>query len=425
MKQLSILMLFSFFFIFLEGCISDEDPINNPLEESESKSLSDSLLIWERVKGLDSLQYSFVDPIYFNGTVIMHKNVALTTSVDDIIYALDAETGELLWEWSDWIEGFGSNRITAISQSSNELFFESNDRTYCINAFTGESKWRNNDDVDVSISGNFLSGWKEFASYITSRNSIIEDNESFYLHNLENNITTEIFNISNDALDPNLVVPNFELSENGDTIMYFCGTLFDSGNYDGINGTHSAVFMSAFNITRQEYIWRKDDVAFWNVVRKNAPIILDESVILTTHDKVISFDKNSGNIFWEVDFDLSLTSCNYLEGNGQIFVRDNFSNIYSIDAKSGQILWHNDTTSRSSFCSMSYFDNYLYVSTNNLDILDALTGEIVYTIEPHNKDLDNRSMFLFKKPALSEDGKLIYLSDTFFDICYTNPVYSQ
>lgn len=409
---------------FTSCLIEEELDFHELSEEIENQGFSDSLMLWQRIKDIDSLQYTFRDPIYYDDQVIMHKNQGLITNMDDVIYALDSKTGELLWEWNDWIEyQIGTNSLDSYSVIENKMIFANRNKTYCINLDNGQTIWKN-DENNFAINGRLpLSSWRENIFYVTTDNNLNIENKSVYIHNITNNNYKKIFTINNDSLDVGIITPNVELNEFGDTILYIKGYLFDNLNYDAINGTHTSIFMSAFNISKQEYSWKRDSIAYWNIVRKNPPIILDQSVIITTSNKIISFDKKTGEILWENEFEFSFTSCNYTYGSDKIFVRDNFSKTFAVDALTGQTLWENENTSRTSFCGLRVFEDHLYVGTHNIDIINIASGQTIFRIEPHNHKLDSRAMFLFTIPALSKNGEYIFTSDTFFDISYENPVY--
>ena len=97
-------------------------------------------LVWQAPLSADTAQWGSIDPVCYGDNVVFSKR--MLRSGDDTLKAFALRTGNLRWEWSNYLlKGTGSSLNKTMYESKGKLFVNTWDEIYCINAENGKSVW--------------------------------------------------------------------------------------------------------------------------------------------------------------------------------------------------------------------------------------------------------------------------------------------
>ena len=276
---------------------------------------------------------------------VIVDGVVYVGSDDGSLYALVADSGELLWSFAT---GDVIRSIPTVIDGT--VYFGSNDNhLYALDAATGEELWRYDTEGWVqyspTVGGNMV--------YFPARAEL-----DWAVHAVDA-ATGEVVWVSK---YPYPIDPRFTPAVHGDRLY--------------AQGAEYGTFY-ALDAATGEVAWQAEVGGYV----ESAPTVLEGVVYLTVINQAYAFDEVTGELIWSVDTEeFPARDFPALVVDGVYYLAPS-SYVYALDVATGEEIWSYDAAELSSAPVVA--DGVLYGASElaeYLFALDALTGEVLWTL---------------------------------------------
>ena len=411
MRNLLLILITSFLIL---SCNKEEPPYRpEPVEPEPTFKM-----VWEKLMAPDSLQRGYTDTYLYNDILVLNRDRTFQSSPDDIVYARNANTGEILWEWYELDQHYDHpGRVQRIATFENYYMCSYIDSYHCIDVNTGQTVWSNGPDPEVSRQPHYFAHGKNVYGTQRTRSN---DDFSVYQINIKTGEKKSFYSSSVEGeLETHLYSPEEYVDNNGDTIIVFQDRKYD--NSQDFHLDKEWVQLLAFNLSADTLLWKIDTLETQSISSISVKPIVKDDMIYFAGKSLYGVHLETGEIKWTTEI-TRYPVWEWVWHDGFIYASKGDSKTFCIDPETGNKVWETDLGTGSS-TGVIIYDPYIIVCGIDIKYLHKTDGKIEYTLPVYNKEKDIRCTFLGQRPSLSEDGKYIYISDTFFDICFENPAY--
>ena len=329
--------------------------------------------------------------------------------------SLAPDTNELFWTFQTENEILSSPAVV-----DDRVYIGSSDnKTYCINASSGEEEWS-------YLAGGILSSSPAVASgkvYIGSIDGNMyclnaETGEEVWIYETEEEIYSSP-TISNDRVyfggyDGYLYCLD---GENGDEIWSYD---VEESVYGSPAVTNNQVYISAldgdlFCLDAEgnghgstELIWRNDTI---NGLVLSAPTVVSGKLYIgEVGSKFYCFDAEDGEMLWEKELFGAVTSTAAIDDSGRIYIASKYNIVYCLD-EDGEEIWTHELDANIWRSSPAIADGKLYIGDRayeegRLYCLDIEDGDEIWDYATGNQIVSSPAVADGKVYVGSEDGKV-------------------
>ena len=392
--------LFIFFIILLLGCGKDNIKIT---EEPQ--------LIWSTPLKKDTLAGTMLPILYDN--IVLHTERSLGSYYAPIT-AFDKNTGEQLWEWSNYFSEFES--FYGISPSTiirhNIFVFSTGKGVYAINVSTGQTLWRTRDEN--------LSGGKSITNYgdLIFHVELQPDRSEYYLKVADiytGNWQTIYTTKEKDDFIPSLRPPACYIDTNGDTILLFTNNRY---NFELQKGNPELI---CYNLTKKEEVYKIETTPLnpgYGIVRE--PLIYNDKAYLHVGPFMYCYDVVTGQLVWSKRLRDIVGSISFIIAGERLFVGIEGTSplLYALNPDNGYHLWQIESSGTSS--KMQYHNGIIYFNGGGNGLLHAVnaqTGEYIWQYE--SPDLVHHSGACFDNAiTVDKETGRIYTANYLNALCF-------
>jgi outer membrane protein assembly factor BamB len=325
--------------------------------------------LWSQARAGGGTAYGWFPQFIHNGMLITYKE----SQSNAIIAALDINTGQEIWTWSDLFTQHEA-KTEEIHVFDNILVWRSVRRVYAINLLTGKTAWKQNIVSQVGFGTDEISGLGAKFIFHTSKPTYFSGNV------LNGGIHTAIMltpavrtNHSAAKIFLN-TPPNLLTQANlNDTLA-----ILPYGTPEG----ETASFFTTYNLTQNKEIYTKTIPGDTSGAFSYSPSVHNSKIFFPAGAFVLCFDLKTGNELWRTRFGSIFFQSGLVIYNNKIYCNNNDGFSYCLDPETGKILWQTRTRGG---CSLPFYLNgvvyFTSVADGRLYGLDAENGKILMNIE--------------------------------------------
>ena len=255
------------------------------------------------IKNTPKVKWKFQAGDRIRSTPIIVNNIVYFGTADTFFYALNAETGEVIWKYKTPGEIPG-----CAAYGDGVIFFMTSSKVFALNALTGEKKWKSDYVGSISTDPVIYNGVVYFGSF--------EEREP-----------------------PIGILFAFDLKtgkeiwkENFDTGVY--STPVISENMIFFNG---GTKICAYDLVSHQKIWDVEIRHFFS----SMPCIVNENIYISTEKSwIYSVNIKTGLINWESHFSESYFAMTPFSTNGDLLIFGScYGGLFAMNPTTGQLVY--------------------------------------------------------------------------------------
>lgn len=389
---------------------------------SPSLTASDTISKLDTVWRVEINDYSITPILNSSKNVLTSK--MFNDSRGEVFQLRSGQSGELLWEWSDYFTPehgfFGSSKMFY----KDVLILSNSYKTYAFSSITGQTLWR--DNQKGMIGDNSMAIDDEGYVYHTFRD-IGNGNRNIYVWRTKyDQLKWEQIYVFSDTVDNGKMANmNIVVSKNtkGENILVFTPVMFR--DFSGVNTYASKVI--AYNIDERKIEWQVDynlnneHLQFWktDMVAKNDKIYI--FAVAGTKYFLQAYQIADGKLAFErslPDFGVGM----YFYKNMVVPLLNGNKPVTAYDLNTGALIWSLDVNNDQRWINFDFEDSKVYKNF----LISTQCGNILAI------NLDNGKEVFFDKPkvmgeclqfglAINEEKRWFYVQDRKYINCYTLP----
>lgn len=307
-------------------------------------------------------------------------------STGRLLAMIDPEDGNTLWEWDDrFVKATEEILISRAHQFENLLVYTMGSRVYGINLESGQTSWRNRNDLNRSFLSRVYGDEKDF--YIFGRSYAFPDTiDQTVVY--KGDITTGEYE--------EYIIPNFSIDyiHPGNRIGDVTGVApitLNGKDFLAVIWQEPffefdwQTYLSLWDITNKEWSYDKiivNNERHWNGVLLNPPVIYQDLIYMAVGNFLACHDLKTGQRQWIKKFDGEIFFSNFLIEEGKLIAQNEDQFVYCLDPISGTELWKTKGSGTSSY--MNYMEGIVYFNggaSGRLHAIDIRSGKTVWRIE--------------------------------------------
>lgn len=345
--------------------------------------------------------------VYHGGTNVPIYNGMFITATQfenlPTLAAVDIFTGEILWEWREFIGNDSDLDFFTIKWPyvyENRMIFKRGPRTYCIDLDNGQTLW--NDLGDPTMAHSYITGFGD--RYIfqgdATRDTIGYRHRTSYVGSVYGPDFEEM------PYAPYDFIPHeWERIAN----WYTGGKMFEKNGKEYFVCTYQRVLdlymlwssINLYNVTDQKWEYAQKELLPPHN-RNNAvgfPQIEDEIVVTAVGHHICANDLMTGDSLWTYDTGGNFVFGGFMVYNGCVYAQSEVQGLYCLDLHTGEkkwTMWHraHGTTSQ-----MAYLNGVIYFvngGNGNLMAVDMETGDLLWDIDSPDEESFNREVEVYE-----------------------------
>jgi len=341
-----------------------KEPVKEPDNEMEMDPIESEYgyeLIWEKILRKDSLFDAGINCI-LDGDQLFYSRALEGTEVlalDQELVCLDNKNGEELWTWKDSNSQFFTQPVV----DDEIIAFESKNRYYILDRYTGELKYESN-----KLSGNLVLLRESGINSLIGNINYGSGAESYKTQVLEISketgfVDTLVTHLKNDDFEHLISHPALHFNEEGDKILLY---YYKRYNY---NEADLHMDFIKYNVSEDSIEWQLQDFSVSNGSgARQQPIIIGNRIYTSTTRAVYCFDLDTGNEIWRSEhLQTNFTFTNVIINNGILNIHSDTGDLIGIDIETGNLLYKFDY-GPTSYAGLTYYDGKIFYATDELII---------------------------------------------------------
>jgi len=309
-------------------------------------------------------------PTVVDGTVYIGSGDPGAIEAEGTLYAVDAETGEMEWEFDPEDDIVSSPTVIDGTVYVGDFGSGSSGVLYAVDADTGDEDWRYTDCGGITASPTLVEG----TVYLASEDGFL------YAVDADTGEADWEFEVDENDIDSSPTVV-------GGTV-YFGSNSFQSGTTYAVDAETG------------EMEW---DHQAENSVR-SSPTVYDGTVFVgSSDDSLYALDADTGDEEWSFETGGSITS-SPTAWDGLVYIGSRDDYVYAVDPDTGEMEWEYESETSIFRSSATVADGVVYIgdAQGHVSAIDAKTGDGVWVWE------DPTSTATFSSSPTVADG-IVYI----------------
>ena len=370
------LTLYSMILFFLVGC-DKEEPTPNPTPTEPTPIFEK---VWSTRIYEAPLENVGSDNAY------IYKDLYLVTGdhwshPDPSIFAYNCKTGLLEWKWTQ------TGRLQFpgyyVIGKENLLILYTSKGLICFDIDAKQMVWEIvfEDEGMVGGNGPVIFGDEVFyVAHLYSRGGPA----IYFRANLKTGSHERIYQVDIDGgWTPSLSPAAFWINPiSSDTLLL----TINGKSMSGHGPETSPTDLLAINLRTKQLEWKMDSIMEVRTNLLTPPVIFENSVIFGGDWSIYSVDIPSSTVNWRTQFTDLMKVGNFnrtglLLHDGRVYANPDVFGVMCLDAKNGDVIWHNKKIAATCSPNMLYNDDMLITSSwgqGSVFIIDAFTGEVIH-----------------------------------------------
>lgn len=401
--------------VFLFSCEVDQE-IKERVKTDSNGVIIGKEPIWKHNSGSGKLVWAGIGAAVYDNHIIVAGN---SGENEDLILALDLDTGEEKWRWEDfmmdWPNASFNGSEYGKNQKDNLIILSDGRDNLCIDIANGKTVWK-----DKRVGMDIVPGLQVYKEkYYYGYGSW---NGTHYIPQIiEADISTpswkpilfpKIDTIQNFQDNYGFVGELLMHEEAGDLIVSFGFT-----EYYNIYESKYINYFSSYNVTKGKYIIEKlklGDISHFHAPFR--PVLFDDIIVINSNASFYGIHKDSGDIVWIKD------EFQIFNGDG-IFNFDNYQGdliavnwmgprgrVMKINPKTGKTVWERIEEGGHAETLHFYRDVLYFVDrgTGHLNAYDLNSGNRLWRLDsPDSESFSSWGGFLVIPSENEKKGRLI------------------
>jgi len=364
-----------------------------------------SYIKWEVTLPQDDDFIAIWDPIIHDDFVIV--------PVDNqgILLALDKETGEEIWRWTeardtyDGADGFAERSYIY----DGVLVTTQNNLTYRIDVSTGETLWH---DRNIDSGASFVYGLGE--NFVKMFNEYREF-RSLRIGNVYTGKIEEVYRFERED--------SFHISSNIPLLFEHDNRVFSTFNrikdLSTTSGYIQDTWVNLYDVENQNLEWISDTIPKENQYDYTAGLrpIYHRGKILFCRTSIFAYDVDNGDLSWKDTSHTNTFAWNthLTAADGKVFGNNENGYMIALDIDTGAEIWRTDTGGTGS--RIEYFEDKVYINEitrggmSYLMVLDANTGEVLHDVPSPYEIFGENNWYWDDVISVDQETGLIYTAD--------------
>ncbi|MDQ3140857.1 MAG: PQQ-binding-like beta-propeller repeat protein, partial [Bacteroidota bacterium] len=199
--------------------------------------------------------------------------------------------------------------------------------------------------------------------------------------------------------------------------------LFFQNRQWGFGGGGGRIDVHAYNITRNKFIWRNDDIDYDGNSSVYPPIYYKDRIYFKASTTLFCFDAFTGKIIWQNDIyrqtNGDLVLGNMILEEDKVFVHCNRGTLVAVNTDDGHIIWKVKGTG-DTIDNMVYYDGKIYMGSGAdgyLHSVNVRTGHRVWKEISPNRHCYSSASFSTSPITLDPETGYLYCNDGYFQMC--------
>ncbi len=348
-----------------------------------------------------------IGPVVFRDGVVMGKATGVPAAEGGGrqrpgLVLLDSETGEIRWEWSDYMYPQESLFLVGTYVYDHLMVFHNGPRTYCIDLETGRTQWKKWKKDSVSAATKEIAGIG-YRYFYTGR-PWYEDSVDYQPHKLyEGNILSPVPEV--EVVNPQLPREYFGVTPiprgatffrptvlEGDTVMVVA---YQVPTKDAEYNVIKTAF-GLYNLHKKEWIYKDrillepqpGGVVDW------CPVIYEGKMYWNANRDIVCNDLGTGEEIWRKSFPQDFLFTSLIVVENKVIANNEDTWLYAMDINSGAELWKTKSSGTSSH--LVYLDGYVYYIGGGDGLLHAVevsSGKTLWKLSSPDLKEDSRAYF--------------------------------
>lgn len=320
------------------------------------------------------------------------------------ISAVDIFTGEIVWEWRDFIGNDSDLDFFTIKWPyvyENRMIFKNGPRTYCIDLNTGETLWNDLGSAEYNLSG-YITGYKDkyFFEGQSSNDTLDYKHWSSYIGSVYGPNFEEM------PYAPYDFIPHdWERIAN----WYTGGKMFEKDGKEYFVCTYQRISdhytihssLNLYNVTDDKWeYWQKMLVPpkLGNQAT-GFPQVEDDIVITANGFNICANDVMTGDSIWEYNGTNNFTFGGFEIIDGCVYAMEEVNGLHCFDLHTGEkrwTMWHYALGTTSQMAHLNGVIYFVNGGNGNLMAVDMETGELLWDIESPDRESFRREVAVYE-----------------------------
>ena len=402
----------------LVNCNCEEIP-DKPLSEKfdENGIVVEKVPIWET----DVTGKGFIS---VNVIPVFHKNIVVVpsepTENEEMLMALDVETGEEIWSWNDYVEGYDFEEVLSreqLNRKDNIVIYNSNNRYCAINLDDGTTLWKE------KRNGSGTSAIQVFENHYYTPYELIQADTlipilvkgDIYSKRWEKIVEVPIDKIQLFGGFFGVHTATGIYTENNELHAF----LAFSENVDLFKGQVFNSYIS-YNLTREIVDFEKKripDTVTHSV--SGDPVIIGDMMIINGNETIYGINKYTGEIAWERgDFasgvgDGIFISAGYKDRYFAVNTLGNTRRTLELDPFTGATKWIDVGNGGSTNPALHFLNDVLYFISRGDEFLyayDINGGKLLWKLKSPDNHEGFMTMQVHKAESAEDEDMLVACS---------------
>lgn len=382
--------------VALTGCQENESPL---IERKEEGVVVEMDFIWK---------IPLTDKRWVNSGGIqssVYSNYYLTATHFETypkLVAIDVISGEIQWEWRDFIGLDAINEYISVTwpyQKDNYYIFHKGNRGYCIDLERGETVWKKEDMIGNTHS--YINGYED---KLIKTIHDVEIDDWFYSFDYIFDLNNEVYKII--PFQPIVGRPS---AANQYAIGSHGGSLFESGGKDYLvhisgqvdSNWNAFAYLGLYDMSDEEWVYYGKQVIpeGRSRVADGFPIIEDDIVVNSIGHFICANNLWTGDSLWAIECRGNFVFGGFFVDSGFVYALSEGDALYCFDLYTGDQCWKMDKEGLGTSSQMVHYDDVIYFTSGgngNLMAVDMNTGELLWNIESPDSEPFNREIAIWQ-----------------------------
>lgn len=365
----------------------DDEPVATEKQDADGAVISKDYL-WQQDITEKGLVWTILSPALYKNTVVVG---GATAQEQDMLVALDVDTGDEVWRWTDFLSYDRAGSINldeySINQKDNIWLLDNTVYFYSIDLATGKTLWKERRPGQRGSGVQIVGNSYYFTNHTYDQDSVLTSSLAkgdVYSSSYEKVIEPPIDTIQFFSPFYGSMGAPYVYEENGQRHAFL---QFDS-NVNLYKG-QTFNFVASYNLTTGRYDFEKTQLLdTMKLPFSQRPVMYQDVMIVNPDAQLFGIDKHTGEVLWHRDeFKENGDGVStYAIYQDRLFVVNKFgftSRVMALDPLTGKTLWE-DIGRGNAAHALHFLNGVMYFGSRGdgkLYAYDTDTGELLWRIQ--------------------------------------------